>query len=236
MRSCYIQITFAALLIVVIAVSGCVAPPTNTEPGTTDIYNPPATEVTAGAVGPGGNFVTVATPFAVTPIETQNYVTFTKPTLPPEDLTCLIYFIPFDWRFSPNRTAFAFNLKNPPMYMNYTIDEPYLIKDIKISRDYKGNEITVDTEYPAPFSYLDITIRDRNSGEIYLQDGYSKDYGYYLNNSDIKLTKSGDMLVEVSGYNVTGAVGFWVKPVGNFENNESFENTECVHWVRVGQL
>jgi hypothetical protein len=47
---------------------------------------------------------------------------------------------------------------------------------------------------------------------------------------------SGNLLVEVSGYNVTGVVGFWAKPVGNFPEDESFEGVECVHWIRGMQL
>jgi hypothetical protein len=69
-----------------------------------------------------------------------------------------------------------------------------------------------------------------------LQDGYGQKYGFFTNNTDIKLMNSGNLLVEVSGYNVTGVVGFWAKPVGNFPEDESFEGVECVHWIRGMQL
>lgn len=224
-------------LVALLTVSGCVAPPEASTTGPVDLYDP--NQFKTGVTSDSGTspFVTEATPF-ITPalLETQGYSVIATRTRPPDDISCLINLIEFDWRFNPNKTAFAFDLKNPPLYMNYSITKPFNVKGERLVTDKTGKEKMIKYEYPAPYSYLDITIRDRATGEIYLQDGYGRDFGYYTNNTDLRLLKSGDMLIEVSGFNVSGAVGFWAKPNGNFDESVSFDNVECVYWVRSSQI
>jgi hypothetical protein len=227
------KIISLACLLTLLTTSGCVTPPQESTSGPVDLYQP--NQFTTEPTG-SSRFVTEATPFVTTAEETLAYNRFATPTLPPEDVSCLIYFTKFDWTFNPNKTAFAFDLKNPPMYINYTITKPFNITEKKTVTDKAGVDRLITYEYPSPYSYLEITARDKNTGEILMQDGYGKKYSYYTNNTDIKITQSRDLLIEISGYNVTGAVGFWAKPVGNFDSNTSFNNTECIHWVRSGQM
>jgi hypothetical protein len=237
MRKILLQLMGVFCLLAILTASGCVAPPEETTTtGPVDLYDPNQFATETSDQSSPSRFVTAATPFETQAQETVGYNTIITQTRPPEDVTCLIYLEQFDWQFYPNKTAFAFDLKNPPMYMNYTIIDPYIIKDTKIARDNTGADKIVNVEYPAPFSYLEITARDKDTGEIYMQDGYGKSYGYYTNNSDIRLSKTGNMLIEVSGYNVSGAIGFWAKPYGNFDANESFDGVECVYWTRSSQL
>lgn len=236
MTNIHLRIICVISLIAILAASGCVAPPQETA-GPVDLYDPNQFKTTATGGSGSSRFVTEATPFQTPPPETLAYSVIATKTRPPEDAACLINLIKLDWQFESNKTAFAFDLKNPPMYVNYSIIKPYNITDQKFYTDKKtGKEVLLKFSRPNPAAYLEITFRDRNTGDVILQDGYGQKYNFFTNNTDIKVMKSGDMLVEVKGFNVSAVVGFWAKSSGNFDPEESFEGVECVQWVRASQL
>lgn len=236
MKIIQFRIICIASLIALLTVAGCVAPPEASTTGPVDLYDPNQfkTETTGGAGT--SRFVTEATPFMTPPPTTLGYSVIASQTLPPEDAACLFNLIPVSWKFEANKTAFAFDLVNPPMYINYSITKPFNITQTKLVTDKNGKETLLKYERPNPAAYMVITIRDRDTGDILMQDGYGQKYSYFTNNTDMKLMKGGNLLVEVSGYNVTGAVGFWAKPSGNFPADETFKGVECVHWVRAMQI
>ena len=93
-------------------------------------------------------------------------------------------------------------------------------------KDNSEETITYTTIDPA--SFFEITVRNKFTGEIYLQDGYGKDTGYHT--GTFKLMKPGDLLIEFSGNMITADVQIWVKPIGNFDDTSKFEYKDCIYW------
>ena len=86
-------------------------------------------------------------------------------------MSCLIY---LNTQFySYNTTAVSFDLKNPPMYINYTVI-PFNITVNKYVQSHQGanNWITLSDSDFAPYSWFEITVRNKTSGEIYLENGF----------------------------------------------------------------
>ena len=114
-------VIIAIILILSICLSGCVAPPAEQAIIPVDNYDPnqfPPVETT-----PTGNspYVTEVTPFVfVTSVETK-ITSNTPPPTPetPKDLRCRIYTKTQTYAY--NGSAFTFNLKNPPMLINYSV-------------------------------------------------------------------------------------------------------------------
>ena len=228
MKTILFRLLCAACLLSIIFVSGCVAPPTETSTtGTSGVYNPG--EVAPGTTTQNPNILAEATPFEVTGTPTLAYNRLVTATPVPEDMVCLIDFSNLNMTFEANKTAKKFDLKNPPMYINYTITKPFNVTGTRIvdSKTLNNEEISQKYSYYSPYAYLQFTIRDPVTGEIFDEDGFGKNYGTSLNKT-IRITKMGNLLIEVSGFNVTPTIGFWIKPSGNFENSSiDFTKLEC---------
>lgn len=227
---------FLSLLIIASLIfAGCIAPPKET-PGTTTSSG--AVSQTDGAVaGP----VTTATPVNVYVTEVTPYVTmssdtsptsgysiFSAPTPLPTDRSCRIY--TSTQSFLYNATAFTFNLKNPPMYINYTVI-PQNVTEKKYVTERTGSKREGIYEYSTydPQSFFLITVRSKTTGQIYLEDGFGKDYTTYLTRT-LKVLDSDDMLIEMKGNKITATVNFWVKPTGNFDNPDNMTFDACTYW------
>jgi hypothetical protein len=226
MKNCLSVVVCAACLVFVLVTAGCMAPPNVTSyPGPADM--PTTTpDTTPASTVKIWNLMTEATPFPVPTTQPLRARTFPEPTTPPEDMVCLIDFSSYSWNFSYNIVAKRFDLKNPPMYINYTITDPFNATGTHIVTSKGGVEEIVPYSYRNPYSYLEITVRDSNIGTIYAQDGYGVKYGDVLNKT-IKVWQPGNLLVEITGKNVTPSIGFWVKPSGNFNTKIDFSTTEC---------
>jgi len=215
MKIIQFRIICIAGLIALLTVAGCVAPPEASTTGPVDLYDPNQfSQVTATGSDPG--LLAQATPFQTTAVPTQGYSVIETSTPIPEDMVCLIFFSDYAWTLESNRTAKNFNLLNPPMYINYSIKKPFNVTGTRIITE-KGTEKTVKYSYYSPYAFLEITVRDPVTGEIFQQDGFGKDYGS-MTNKTIQITKPGNLLIEIGGNNVTPSVGFWVKPVGNIND------------------
>jgi hypothetical protein len=231
MKKILIQIIYMVCLLSILAASGCVAPPqeTITPTGSTgSVYDP--NQIMTATPSQSTNLLTDVTPFQAQTMTTpMGYTTLVPTTAITEDQVCLIDFASFNMSLESNKTAKKFNLKNPPMYINYTITKPFNVTGTRITTSKTGTkgEITTSYSYYNPYSYLEITARNPTTGEIYTQDGFGKSYGASLNKT-IRITKPGELLIEISGFNVTPFVGFWAKPSGNFENTSiDFSTIEC---------
>jgi len=227
---------FAILIILLIAAAGCVTPPKGTSSsGSSEGYSSAETGTAETTVTP--QYVTVVTPYSTnTPDNSTSssganlYVT---PTQPPEDQSCLIYFNTQNYAY--NTTAITFDLKNPPMYINYTV-VPTNVTVNKWVQERTGSK--EDTTYTysdyAPYSWFEVTVRNKTSGEVYLQNGFGESKGYtrYLN-ATLKVLKRDDMLIEFKGNSIKATVGVWVKPIGNFDNPKNKTFTECKYWTQT---
>jgi hypothetical protein len=220
-------------LVLMIAATGCVAPPKDTSTGVTYTYNPGASapNTTTGSSSP---YVTEVTPFVTTQnmivcqTETLGYHTFATQTPSPSDRSCRINFK--SQAYSYNGSAFTFDLKNPPMYINYTVVPANItVNKAVTSRDTTKEDQVIQFSTYDPQSYFEITVRNKTSGTIYLQDGFGTDYSTYLTRT-LKVLNTDDMLIELKGNKITANVSFWVKPTGNFDNPDNMTFDACTYW------
>ncbi len=215
MRTIQIQVICTAFIIFLLANAGCVAPPTDTTSGPVDLYDP---NQFAETTKPGEvqHLLEEVTPFETAATPTLAYNVIQTATINPEDMVCLIDLVKVDMKFTSNKTARKIDLQNPPLYINYSISKPFNVTETRLVTDKTGKESKIKISQYSPYAYLNIVIRNPDTGEIYLQDGFGKDYGFKLNRT-IQVNKQGNLLIEIGGFNVTPTVGIWVKPSGNID-------------------
>ena len=233
MKEITVHVACCISIILIMMASGCVAPPkenaTSTKNG--NIFNPnkPGPQTSSTPV-----YVTEVTPFeTVTPASGLHTI---SPTPTPGDLYCRIYSTTNTYAY--NKTAIAFNLQYPPMYINYSV-KPSNVTIKKVITEMQGEgqsvhqvekEITVDTY--SPISVFVVTVLSKSTGEIYLQDGFgTQKYTTYLNRT-LKILKRDNMQIEFSGNNITATAMVWVKPEGNFNDTTQFNTTtDCAYFA-----
>jgi len=223
-------------IILLIAGAGCVTPPKGTSSSTTSAGQTETTEPGTPVITGTPSYVTAATPFVV---ETSDNVTGASganllvptSTLPPEDRSCLIY--SNTQNFIYNTSAINFDLKNPPMYITYSVI-PTNVTVNKWVQERTGSKQEVTYTYSdyAPYSWFEVIVRNKTTGAVYLDDGFGQAKGLssYLN-ATFKVMKSDDLLIEFKGQSITATVGIWVKPEGNFDNPENMTFTQCKFWA-----
>jgi len=207
-----------------VASSGCIVPGEETSPGPVDLSDPGhGTNVTTAP-----RYVTEVTPYGYGTTVSSAYTTIPPTTQIPQDRSCRIYTTKNTYAY--NKTAISFNLQNPPMYINYTVKP----SNVTITRVYDSKitgegEKTLKLDTYSPVSWFEITVRSKQTGEIYLKDGFGTAKGYttYLNRT-LKILKRDDMVIEFGGNNITATASVWVKPDGNLQ--ETPPETECTYW------
>ncbi|MGD1003955.1 MAG: hypothetical protein ABR887_00865 [Methanoregulaceae archaeon] len=216
-------------IIYLLLIAGCVAPP---KPGTSPSSYPGSSGSAQGieALTPTPEYVTQATLFStVTPtVQGQGYITFPPTTPIAADLSCLI-----DLRslVGYQTTAITFDLKNPPMYINYSVTPSNItITRTIVDPNTKAESLQSWSTY-SPYSWFEVTVRNKTSGKIYLQDGFGTQKGYttYLNQT-LKVFNQGDLQIEYISNNITATAGIWVKPLQNFDNRQPSDFSECKYW------
>ena len=219
---------FLALVAILALLSaGCVAPP---KENTT--FNPLSTS------NANKNAETTQTPSFVsevtlsdvtaTPPAAQGYTTFLPTTQIPADITCRIHSLTL---FGYNGSAFIFNLKNAPMYINYTVvPQNTTVTKVYTNPNTKKTETLIYSDY-SPTSWFEVTVRDNATKELLLQDGFGpkKGYSIYLTRT-LKVMKNGDLLVEFRGNDIRAGASVWVKPLGNVDDSRLSEFTDCMYW------
>jgi hypothetical protein len=223
------QVICCIAIIFVVVASGCVSPPKDNKTSSTtgSFFNPGQTGTAVTTATP--NYVTEVTPFG-TATQASGYRTMPPETPRPGDIFCRIYSEKF---IEYNKTAIAFDLKSPPMYINYTVKPSNITKTIVYSSKITGEgekELKIDTY--SPTSWFEVTVRSKATGEMYLQDGFgeAKGYGLYLNRT-LKIVKRDNMQIEFTANNITATASVWVKPDGNFNDTTKFNmTTDCAYF------
>jgi|GEM_PF-587762 hypothetical protein len=226
MKERYLHLVFSLAMILLLAIAGCIAPPTenSTALGLNNAKGS-AANVTGTPV-----YVSEVTLADYTPPGTTSsgYSEFLTATPIPADITCRIH---QKSMFGMNGSAFTFDLKNPPMYINYAV----VPKNETVTRVYTDNfdkktKTLIYSDYSLQ-SWFEVTVRDNATREIILQDGFGAAKGYptYLNRT-LKIMKNGDLLIEFRGSNIQSSTTVWVKPIGNFEESRLSEFTTCQYW------
>ena len=206
-------------LIFILAVSGCITPPkeapliaTTTNTKTTAIVPTPTVTTVPTPV-----YVTIETPYA-TP--TVAYWTI-KPTVSPiMDDYVVIYSIK-NQPFAYNKSAVSFDLKNPPMQIDYSLSVT------NVTRNFEGNSRVLTNEWTTfqtndfdPMAYFEVIVREKSTGNIVLQDGFgqSKQYGNE-NPRHLTVYSSGNYIIEFNGNKVSANVNLSVKREGNINQS-----------------
>jgi len=225
----YLVSSLAVILLLVFA--GCVAPPTENATTPMDLYDPNQFATTSNAAS--SSFVTEVPLSDYTSITTTNpsgYSTFLPTTQIPADITCRIHNVNL---MGYNGTAFLFNLKNPPLYISYSV----IPTNVTINKVYTENILNKKETRTLTYSdysmdsWYEITVRNNTTKEIILQDGFGKGKGYptYLTRT-LKVMKTDDLLVEFRSSNIIASSTIWVKPIGNFDESRFSEFTDCTYW------
>jgi hypothetical protein len=215
---CYLLL--GIILILSVIMTGCLAPPDEQQVKPVDNHS-------ASLTPDGSGYVTEVTPFVVvTPLDTRvTYNTLPPTAQIPTEKSCRIFTKTQTYAY--NGSAFTFNLKNPPMFINYTvIPTNYTEKRLITSRTGTKEESVIEIDTYSPNSRFEITIRNKITGEIYQQDGFGKDYSTYLSNT-IKVNKRDDLLIEMKGNLITATVSVWVKPEINFDDPQQMNSMIC---------
>lgn len=220
------SIISALLILLVISATGCVAPPKagSSTPGTGGA-SPTVSKTTP-------SYVTEVTPYITTTTIGTGYHILT-PLDAPKDSYCLINNTKSQY-YAYNKTAFTFDLKNPPMFINYTLTPFNLTGTRTIPGKLTGESSkTVSYDYYSPVSWFEVTVRNKTSGEIYLQDGFGARKGYpEYTNRTLKIPNRADLYIEFYGNNITAGTMTWVKPAGNFNDTTEFNLTRCAYFDR----
>ena len=209
---------FPVVIILLVIASACVAPPkpapsANSSTGTS---SQPGVTGSAVTTVPTPQYVTIETVY-VPPIRTMQTPDIpTTPTAPPApDVWVEIYRIKH--YYSYNSTAFSYDLKNPPMLIHFYL-QPVNVTGKKIVVKHYGLDIETTEEvsynYYSPYSWFEVTVRDKNTGKIFTQDGFGSPPGnsYSQNvNKTMKVYNTGELLVELKGNSMTATVDVNVK-------------------------
>jgi hypothetical protein len=215
------------IVIICISLAGCVAPPAEQKVTPTDMYDPNQFATAATTAPNGSGLVTEVTPFvAITTVDTRiTYNTLAPIAQPVIDKSCRIHTKTQTYAF--NGSAFTYNLKNPPMFINYSvIPTNYTEKRVVAGRSGTRADETIEIDTYSPYSWFEITIRNKTTGEIYQQDGFQNGHSTYLKNT-FRVNKQGDLLIEMKGNLITATADFWVKPAINFDDPEQANSTVC---------
>ncbi|MDD5188454.1 MAG: hypothetical protein PHF57_09635 [Methanoregula sp.] len=236
MRRVIIATGVAFLVVLVLATAGCLSTPNagNTTKSTVSSIYVPGQAVTNPPT-PTPKFVTEVTPYetvrstVVEAVPTEGYSVFPIPSPVPEDLTCLIY--TKKQKYTYNGSAFTFNLQNPPMFIEYSVIPTNITERVIASPrtgSKSGGDYVVSYNTWSPYSWFIVTIRNKTTGEIYLEDGFGPGKGFSeYTKGTIKVLNRDDILVEFKGNQIMATATIWVKPLGNFENLQNITFQDC---------
>lgn len=110
--------------------------------------------------------------------------------------------------FTYNRTAYTYNLENPPLLIVYTLTVPNVTKTRVVTDPVSGSDSTVTITYPDPVAVFEVIVKDLETKRIIAQDGYGGQYDVSYSKR-IWVRYSGGYYIEFWGNRVTADVKFW---------------------------
>jgi len=208
---------FPIIIMLLVVVSACVAPP---KPNSTTSSTSSGTSGTGQSTVQNTTFpyVTIETPYQ-TPT-TQRILVTTLPTTPPAEWVEIYNKTQY---FSWNKTAFSFDLKNPPMYIHYSVIPVNVTRNVTIFQHWDAGpgqmtEETIKYEYFSPYSWFEVTVRNKDTGRILIQNGFGNAHGNQYSqetNRTINVINGGILLVELDGNLITAKVDVKVEKTDN---------------------
>ena len=213
-----VAVVFSIALIFCISISGCISPPIETPLKTTTnkpVTGQPSLKITTMETP---LYVTIATPYMTQePTATVTYQTL--PIISPVKEDYVVIYSTRNQPFAFNKTAVSFDLKNPPMLIDFQLTNTNITRNISGDSRVLTNEWTFDnTVYYDPNAYFEVTVREKATGKIVLQDGFgqSKQYGTE-NPRHLKVYSAGNYLIEFGGNKVRADINMSVKREGNIK-------------------
>jgi hypothetical protein len=211
-----VAVVFSIALIFSLSISGCISPPIEA-PLKTTTNKPTAGQTTLKFTTTAApTYVTISTPYMTPePISTITYRTV--PIISPVKEDYVVIYSTKNQPFAYNKTAVSFNLKNPPMLIDFQLSNTNITRNISGESRVLTNEWTFNnTVYYDPVAYFEVTVREKSTGNIVLQDGFgtSKQYGTE-NPRHLKVYRAGNYLIEFGGNKVTANIDLSVKREGN---------------------
>ena len=229
--SIFIAIGLIAIFCIITA--GCVAPPKGTSGQTNTYYT--GSDSGVNQTPTPDNLVTAATPFVTETQQTTAASFVSSATTPvPQDQSCIISSTSL---FENNVSAVSFDLKNPPMYITYSV-KPFNITVNRAfdSRQGGGKTVTLTYSDYSPSSWFEVTVRNKTTGEIYLDDGFGRNKGFGIyTNATFKVLNADDLLIEFRSNNITANASIWVKPIGNIDDPQNKTYAQCKYWSNAPQ-
>jgi hypothetical protein len=105
------------------------------------------------------------------------------------------------------------------MVINFSV-VPTNVTGTKIITEHAGTDIETTTEvkfdYFSPLSWFEVTVRNKQTGKILLQDGFNKGYMTSTNRT-IKVLNRDNVQIELLGNQITATVDVGVKKDGNIK-------------------
>ncbi|MCX6689112.1 MAG: hypothetical protein NTZ39_05425 [Methanoregula sp.] len=167
---------------------------------------------------PTVKYVTVVTPIRE---ETNNQSSLriqstSQPTQDQNDYA-LIYSQDLSFLSGQNMTAVAFDVKEPPLIINYNVF-PVMVTDAMAftnnSPSNKGREEIINNTRPSDFSRFTVTVYDRKSGGKIAQDGYGGLYGITPQKTFV-VREAGSYIIQFEGESTEVHVDMLLKREGN---------------------
>lgn len=219
------------VVMLVLSTAGCISPPKDTSPGsggsgsTIGGYQPGTGgtprpgQTTAGATpapgGSGGNVTVPATlqqvtPYSLEPIRTNppgNWVPVTTQTP-----IVYQYHDVFNQsiRFNYTSLAYAYNLSMPPLTIDLTMKPDYITRKIWYeNRTGTRQGVNETVTEISPDAWFELTVRDRDTGEIVLSDGFGKQYDVRTQKRDV-IRESGSYQFDLRGNGIDVTVRMYI--------------------------
>jgi hypothetical protein len=214
---------FPIIIMLLVVASACVAPP---KPNTTPSSPSGGTSQSGTGQSTTENstfpYVTIETPYLIptTPTKPQSSIVITQTTPPPEEWV-EIYRITHS--FAYNKTAISFDLKNPPMLIHFKVMPLNVTRDVTIFQHWDAGpgQMTsenIKSEYFSPYSWFEVTVRNKDTGRILIQNGFGNANGNQYSqetNKTIKVLNKGNLLIELGGSQITATVDIKVDKKDN---------------------
>jgi hypothetical protein len=111
--------------------------------------------------------------------------------------------------FSYNKTAYNFELQNPPLLIDYTLTVPNITRTRIIADPVSGADETVTITYPDPVAWFVVSAMDLETKHVIAKDGYGRQYDVSVS-KQVWVRYPGTYYIEFSGNRLTANVKFWV--------------------------
>jgi hypothetical protein len=118
-------------------------------------------------------------------------------------------------RFNYDTVAMSFDLEKAPMIIEYSVS-PDMVERVKEGTSQYGDkdEYSVTTTVPSDMAAFSVKVFDKNTGELIIDEGYGRIYGYQEEQT-LYIRTPGFYQIELTGAYVDATIFIWVNE-GNF--------------------